>query len=189
MGWTPSARAIDFSVVYFDGAAEGARVRRAFFPDGNQRLVFRMDSKTTVNGMGYAAVFQFEGLDGAAVRLARSRSNPEISFSGKNLEQYRIMARDGLPANAENVRLEGEIPDAFNINGWKSYQIVMAFEVNAVAHRRTVTFLNYTGQDQIVVTMEAPLNIFPQVAGRGWRILNSFDRVGDEKVSGPGSGS
>jgi hypothetical protein len=186
---TACARALEFNVAYIQTASEGGIVKRPYFPDGGQKLVFHIDGKTTVESLGYAAVFRFQGLDDALLRIGRSRSNPDIPFEAKYLDQYRLMARDALPQGAENITPDGEKADAFAINGWKSYQVALTFEVNHVAWRRTVTFVNYNDHDQIAVTIEAPLNAFPKAAERGWKIINSFYTVGDEEKAAAASSS
>jgi hypothetical protein len=164
---------------------DGPPVKRYFFQDGDKRLAFRIDNKMTVSGGNESAAFRFSDTRNAGMKLSKSPSTPQVSFDQKNLESYRMAARTFIPVNATGVQVEEEKPNAIAINGWVSQQFIFKYDLFGVPYRSSVTFLNYSEKQQIVVDVTAPAPDYEKTYFRGYRVLNSISDHPAASKSGP----
>src|SRR4051812_37082862 len=72
---------------------DGPPVRRYFFRDESKQVLFHIDSKMSVSGSTNQAVFTFEDIRNAKMRLTTSGVPPQTPFDEKNLELYRTAMR------------------------------------------------------------------------------------------------
>lgn len=179
------AHALDLTPHEITVTSDGPPVKRYFFQDGDKRLAFRIDNKMTVSGSHESAVFRFGDLRNAGMKLSRSQSNPQTPFNQKSLESYRTVARSLIPANAADIRVEEEKPDAITINGWGSQQFVFTYHLFGFPYRGSVTFLNYSEKEQIVLDVSAPAPDYEKTYLRGYRVLNSISDLLPATKSGP----
>jgi hypothetical protein len=164
---------------------DGPLIRRYFFQDADKRLGFRMDDKMTASGAPDSAVFRFNDIKTATMKLSKSQIKPEVLFDEKNLVSYRATARTFLPSDAKDVRIEEEKADAIAINGWKSRQFVFTYSLFSVPYRRSITFLNYSGKEQIIFDLGAAASEYQKTYFRGYRVLNSLSELTSDSASGP----
>jgi hypothetical protein len=179
------ARALDLTPHEMALANDGPPIRRYFFQDANKRLGFRMDDKMTTSGASDSAVFRFNDIKTAAMKLSKSPMKPEVLFDEKNLESYRAAARTFLPSDAKDVRIEEEKADAIAINGWTSRQFVFTFSLFSIPYRRSITFLNYSEKEQIILDIGAAASDYEKTFLRGYRVLNSLSELTSDSASGP----
>ena len=179
------ARALDLTPHEMALANDGPPIRRYFFQDANKRLGFRMDDKMTASGASDSAVFRFNDIKTAAMKLSKSPMKPEVLFDEKNLESYRAAARTFLPSDAKDVRIEEEKADAIAINGWTSRQFVFTYSLFSIPCRRSITFLNYSGKEQIILDIGAAASDYEKTYLRGYRVLNSLSELTSDSASGP----
>ena len=180
-----AAHALDLTPHEIALANDGPPIRRYFFQDADKRLGFRMDDKMTASGERDLVVFRFADIKTAAMKLSKSRIKPEVLFDEKHLESYRATARTFLPSDAKDVRIEEEKADAIAINGWTSRQFVFTFSLFSIPYRRSITFLNYTGKEQIVLDIGAAASEYQKTYFRGYRVLNSLSELTPDSASGP----
>lgn len=179
------ARALDLTPHEIAIANDGPPIKRYFFQDANKRLGFRMDDKMIASGANDSAVFRFSDIQTATMKLLKSQMKPEVLFDEKNLVSYRSAARTFLPADAKDVRVEEEKANAIAINGWTSRQFVFSYSLFSIPYRRSVTFLNYSGREQIIFDIGAKASDYEKTYFRGYRVLNSLSELNVESVSGP----
>lgn len=179
------ARALDLTPHEVALANDGPPMRRYFFQDANKRLGFRMDDKMTASGATDSAVFRFNDIKTAAMKLSKSQMKPEMLFDEKNLESYRAVARTFLPSDAKDVRIESEKADAIAINGWTSRQFVFTYILFSIPSRRSITFLNYSEKEQIILDIGAAASDYERAYFRGYRVLNSLSELTADSTSGP----
>jgi hypothetical protein len=179
------ARALDLTPHEVALVNDGPLIRRYFFQDADKRLGFRMDAKMTASGAPDAAVFRFNDIQTAAMKLSKSQMKPEVLFDEKNLVSYRAAARSFLPSDATDVRMEEEKADAIAINGWTSRQFVFTFSLFNIPFRRSITFLNYSGEEQIILDIGAAASDYGKTYSRGYRVLNSLSEITFDSASGP----
>jgi hypothetical protein len=179
------AQALDLTPHETTVTNDGPPVKRYFFQDGNKRLSFRIDKKMTVIGASDSAAFRFNDIRNAGMKLSKSQSNPQVPFDQKNLEPYRSAARSFVPANATDVQFEEEKPNAIAINGWVSQQFILNYKLFGFPYRCSVTFLNYSEKEQIVLDVRAPAADYEKTYLRGYRMLNSLSDLPAATTSGP----
>lgn len=163
---------------------EGPAMRRYFFEDEGKRLSFRVGASTNVNGSADAVAFRFDDLQRAAMKISHSSMNPGIPFDEKNLAAYRNSARALLGPEAANVQIDGEILNPIFINRWTSYQFRFTYEQFGMQHRRSITFLNYSEKEQLIIDVNAVAEDYAKGYARGYQVLNSMTTTSLEK-SGP----
>lgn len=177
-----SASALDLTPHASATSYNGLRVNRYFFEDTDKQMGFRIDNKMTVNGTSASVAFKFEDIAKASMQILKSPKKPEdVLFEDKDIESYRTRARALLPGNATDIQLDQENPGAIAINGWASHQFVFVYKVAGVAYRRSVTFLNYSKTERLMMDISAPATEFDSIYLRGYQVLNSLSerRAGD----------
>ena len=175
-----SADALDLTPHPVAGTVGNLRVNRYFFDDAGKQMAFRIDNNMTVKGTSTSASFKFTDLRNADMQIVKSARSPEVSFVEKELEVYRANARALIPANATDVQVDKEITNAIPINGWTSYQFTFSYKLFGFAYRRSVTFLNYSKTEQLVVDLSAPAPEFDIVSIRGYQVINSLSEFRKE---------
>jgi hypothetical protein len=184
-GLLSEAHALDLTPHEVALVNDGPLIRRYFFQDADKRLGFRMDDKMTASGAPDSAVFRFNDIKTAAMKLSKSQMKPEMLFDEKNLVSYRAAARNFLPSDAKDIRIEEEKANAIAINGWTSRQFVYAFSLFNIPYRRSITFLNYSGKEQIILDIGAAASDYEKTYSRGYRVLNSLSELTSDTTSGP----
>lgn len=164
---------------------DGPPVRRYFFQDQGKRLLFRIDGKMSVSGSATQAVFRFSDIRDAAMKLSKSGITPQIPFEEKNLEQYRVMARSYVSAQATGIQIAEEKLDAIPINGWTNYQFVLSYKIAGVPYRQSVTFLNYSSTEQLVFDVMSSEAEYEKTYARSYRVLNSLSDYVPNAETGP----
>ncbi len=160
-----------------------ARVRN-LFQDTDSRWIFRIDPKMQVSGSNDAAIFRFDDVRTAVARLAKSRTPAGLAFDEKGLPAYEALAKESLPAEASDVELVEQTPDAIAINGWKSMQFVYSYHYYGLSYRRTITFLNINPTVQLVFDVSARQTDFDRVFARSYHVINSLNQTTNESAPG-----
>ncbi len=171
---TGSLQALNLTPNEIPSAVEGPQIKRYFFEDQGKRLTFRVDRTTYVSGTSDGVAFRFDDLQRAAMKISRSQTTAGIPFDEKNLASYRTTARALLPPTAANVQIEAETPNPISINHWTSHQFLFTFEQFGQQFRRSITFLNYSDKEQLIVDVSAVGEDYAKTYGRGYRVLNSI---------------
>lgn len=150
-----------------------------YFKDNARKLKvsFRVDCETAVEGQSSSLHFRFTNTDSADMKVSTSPLGPGLLFDEKGLEQYRQAAQACLPAGSTEVVLEQETPDVVPINSWSSYQFVFKYLLYGARFRKSVTFLNYSEKDQVVMSVGAQPKDYQDTYDRSFRILNSFHEI------------
>lgn len=148
--------------------------KRYFLIDGDKRVSFRVDRNMTISGGGDAMKFDFADLVGASMKMQRSPLSAAQPFDEKDLPAYAAAARNFIPEKATNVQLESETPNAIPINGWASYQYVFTYSFFGLPCRRSVTFFNYSPEEQLVIDLGSNAGDYEKAYARGYRMLNSL---------------
>lgn len=164
---------LDLTPNEIKASSDGPAIKRYYFSDGRKQLTFRIDNKMTVNGSADAAAFRFQDLQGAATKLARSQTSARLQFDEKNLASYRNIARNSLSLEASEVAMEEERANPITINGWTSYRFVFTYKLFGTAQRRSITFINYNPDEQLIFDVSAAANDYEKVYARSFKILNS----------------
>jgi hypothetical protein len=179
---------IDLTPRFIDSFGEGVTFHRLYFADGSKKFVLSLNRETEVTPDSGGTLFRFPKVPEASFLVMRSRLSTDDKFEGAALERYRESAKRLLPVQARGSAIREETPDPFPINDWKSYRIVLTYEVGALRHAQSVTFLNLNETDQIVLITSAPEKDFEEAAHRSYQIFRTWQEMlpGDDR---PASGS
>ncbi len=179
------ARALNLAPHEIVVERDGPPVRRYFFDDEGKRMIFRIDGAMSVSGSSTQAIFQFSDIRNATMRLAKSSMTTEVPFEGKNIELYRAAARGYVSAEATAVQVLEEKADALPINGWVSYQFVLAYKLFGVPYRQSITFFNYGPTQQLVFDVASPEAEYEKTYHRGYSVINSLGDEIPSQTAGP----
>lgn len=183
--FAPEALALDLTPREITITEEGPPVQRYYFQDEARRLSFKIDNKMTVSGASSSATFRFHDLNTAGMKLSQSPFAPAMRFDEKNAGTYRDSARTFLPSDAVAVQLEKEAPDAIAINGWVSRQFTFSYTLFGVPYRSTVTFLNFSAEQQLVLHVNAAASDYAKAYARSYNVLNSIGELRATSKTGP----
>jgi hypothetical protein len=175
--------AVDFTPRFIDIFNEGTTIRRLYFTDGDKRYLLSLNRETEVVPDAGGALFKFAKVPSATFLVVRSRHSPVDKFEGATLDRYRESAKRLLPVGTRGAVILEETPDVYPINDWKSYRIVLSYNVGPVIHLQSVTFLNMNDADQVALITAAPEKDFTEAAHRSFQIFRTWQEMlpGDEK--------
>jgi hypothetical protein len=159
------AAAVDLTPRFVDTFSDGVTVHRLYFADGDQKIGLSINHETTVEAGAGGTVFRFP------------------KFEDMTLDRYREAARRLLPPGAKNTETLGEEPDPITINRWRSFRFAYSFESTGYLRKMTVTFLNISADEQLVLIVSGSEQNFPEAAARSWQIIRSWQPIlpGQEK--------
>lgn len=186
---TQNAAALDLTPRQTMAAREGAVTLRQYFEDKGRKLGFRADPAMTIGGNDAEATVRLTDLDSADMKITKRLPGQALPFDESGLAHYRAMARSAVPAGSTKVEIEQEVPEALSINDWKSHQFLLKYIFYGREYRSSVTFVNYSREEQLIVTVGAPAPDYEQAYARCYRFLNSlYEFQPDEEIK-PQSGS
>lgn len=174
----PAAPAgIDLTPRFIDTFADGVTFHRLYFSDGQKKFGVSLNRETEVAPEAGGVLFRFPKVPNATFLVVRSRLSPDDKFEGTALERYRESARRLLPVQARGSAIKEEVPNPFPINDWKSHRFVLSFNIGAVRHLQSVTFLNLNDTDQIALITSAPEQDFEEAAHRSFQIFRTWQEM------------
>ena len=175
--------AIDLTPRYIDTFVDGVASRRMYFADGEKKIGISLDSETRVEPGAGGAVFRFPKFPDVSFLIKPSPMTPDQTFEGIALERYREAARRLLPPGVKNVKALEEVADPLPINRWTGRRFIYTCETVDTAIVLSVTFLNLTSDDQIILVTTSPERSFAEAAERSFQIVRTWQELlpGDER--------
>ena len=168
---------IDLTPRFIDTFVDGATFHRLYFTDGEKKFVVSLNRETEVSPEAGGALFRFPKVPDATFLVVRSRLSPDDKFEGAALDRYRESARRLLPVQARGSTIRQEVPNPFPINDWKSYRIILSFDIGAIHLLQSVTFLNLNETDQVALITSAPEPDFEEAAHRSYQIFRTWQEM------------
>ncbi|MEQ1850833.1 MAG: hypothetical protein ABMA01_04485 [Chthoniobacteraceae bacterium] len=178
------AFALDLTPQFITTRAEGAVITRPYFADGEKKYALTLDTETDLLPGEGGPLFRFTKLGQADMRWRLSPFRVDVKFEGEALAAYERSARSNLPALAESVVLEGQVPNPWPVNGWQGHSFIFKFKTASGEVRQSVTFLNIIPGQQIVVTIASMAKDFEDAAGRGYDTIRRWHELDAEAVGG-----
>lgn len=175
--------AVDLTPRFTEFFIDGMSIRRLYFTDRDKKFTVSTNQETDVTPGTGGALFRFKKFPDATFLAIRSRHTPNDKFEGQILDRYRESAKRLLPVQGRNSVIRGESMDCYPINDWKSYRIILGYEVGGLPHLQSVTFINLNDADQVTLVTSAPEKEFDEAAHRSYQIFRTWQEVlpGDEK--------
>ncbi len=170
----PCANALDLTPRFSDTIVGGITQRRMFFADGNRKITVNLDFQTRVEAGAGGAVFRFLKLPSAIFILRRSPMSSDEAFQGVSMQRYREAAHRLLPPNVTSIESLEEVPDPITLNGWHSYRFAFSYADQGALRISSVTFINLSPEEQVVMLVAAPSLDFDDALQRSWQILRTW---------------
>ena len=171
------AGAVDLTPRFVDTFTDGITTHRLYFTDGDQKIGLSINHETKVEaGLG-GTVFRFPKFSDILFILKHSPMASDQAFEGVTLDRYREAARRLLPPGAQDISMIGEEPDPITINRWRSYRFTYSCQSTGFLRRQSVTFLNISADEQLVLVVTATEQNFPEAAARSWQIIRSWQPI------------
>lgn len=160
----------------------GGLMQRTHFRDGEKKYAVPVDALTEVFAGSRSAIFRFKDINMASVKFLNSPVRERLAFDATGIPGYVKAAQSLLPAAAESVAVEEQVPDVLPINAWQSFHVVFSYTIASEKYRESITFLNLDGKQQIVIQAGAKEPDFAAVAGRADHLMRRWHEVlpGDE---------
>lgn len=177
-----SASALDLTPYFVNTIADGITIRRPYFSDGSKKYSVTLNIETELLPYEDGALFRFVKLKNAAMRLRPSSFSVEMKFGPDTLDRYQEAARKLLPPTATDVVLEQQAPNPMPINGWASHRFVYKYKLPSGDVRESITFLNITPSQQVVVQVYAMDKDFPDASERAWNIIRRWHELDPQAV-------
>ena len=157
-----------------------------YFLDGKTRYKVNLPAKTSIWGEKGVAHFSFADMDGAVYVMKASPLKADLPFSGPSLEVYRQAVLSFIPEKATDVAIQKEKPNPLSINEWTSYEFIVASNSSGTRLMQSVTFLNFSPTEQIVLITTATGKQFDLAATKSSEIIRSLRSLQpDEDLSAP----
>ncbi len=176
-GLADRAGATDLTPHFINKNTDGVVITRPFFADGMKKYGIRIDAETKLSAFDGGAIFRFDKMPGAAMRLRRSPLPAETGFGPETFEAYQKAARTLLPPGAEGIVFVESALDPLPINHWQSLRVTFSYQVANQAQRQSVIFLNLKPTEQIVVQTTADKRNFEEVSGRAFNIVRRWHEI------------
>lgn len=160
--------------------------QRLYFANGDEDpVIIKPDAETTVTGGNGETTLQFNDLQGASLLLRTSPLRPDFLFNEENAETYRTTARQFAPQGHVKIVKEEEALNISLRNRWNASVFTTTYALPGSEVTQSVTFINYTPQQQIILILSAFGNEFEEAQGRMDQILRSWSTLSSERLRLP----
>jgi hypothetical protein len=172
-----SASALDLTPHFTLTNADGVTIRRPYFVDGSKKYAVTLNVDTELVPYEDGALFKFLKLKNAEMRLRPSAFSTEVNFEPATLDRYQEAARKLLPQIAQDVVLIEQVPNPITINRWKSHRFHYKYKTALGEVRESITFLNITPNQQVIMQVYSMEKDFTDAAERAWDIIRRWHEL------------
>lgn len=169
-----TGRALDLTPHFVSRVTAARTEQIPYFVEGETKYSLLLPAETTASGEPGEVTFCFGKLEGASLVIKPSPFQPALAFSGPALETYRKALPQFLPPKAEEIAVQSEQPYPLPINGWSGQSFTLAYKLPGRAFLQSVTFLNFSAHQQIVLIVTAPSAQFEQASALSLRMMRSW---------------
>ena len=155
------------------GTGEGA-IQVPYFLEGETRYSLQIPPGVRTLGGAGEVTFYFNELDGASFTMKASPFKPDVPFTGPSLETYRQALSRFLPPGAQAPTPKSEDPDPLPGRGWAGHRFTLDYKLPGRAFVQSVTYLNFSDRQQIVLIITAPAPLFQKAEEISLRMMNSW---------------
>ncbi len=180
-GLTLSANATDLTPHYISHLDDGVVINRPYFADGGKKFGIKVDGDTKLTASDGGALFRFDKIPEATMRLRSSALPAQTGFAPETFEIYRQAALALMPPGATAIEIVGNEANPYPINGWSSLRLTFAYRIADTARRQSVTFLNLKPTEQIVIQTAANEATFDEVSARTFNIIRRWHEIVPEE--------
>ena len=172
---TAAARALDLTPRFADVDADGLSITLPYFQDGQKRVFIKPPVGWKIAGNSERANLSSE---------TAPRSTVTFTLSAKpvfpNSEAERKSLRDvmlTLPGKeAANVTLESDTRDPLPLNGWKTFEFRVSYDVSDVHFQKSILLVRLNAIEELRITVTGPEQEFAKAAGAAMACLRSWHK-------------
>ncbi len=151
----------------------GVVSRRTYFTDGAVKFGVHTDRDADVSPSEGGATFRFKQIPQASVQLRTSPLPAKTGFTPEALARYRDAALGLIPPGAEEVSQE-QVLEPLPINDWHSCRFIISYRTPMGLMRESFTFVNITGDQQILLRAGARQQDWDGVAARADKLISRW---------------
>lgn len=182
IGFALPAGATDLTPHFINKDRDGVVIRRPYFADGMKKFGVKIDAETKLSASDGGALFRFDKMPEASMRLRHSPVPAETGFGPETLEGYQQAARTLLPPGAGAVTFVESEWNPLPINQWQSLRVTFSYRIANQSYRQSAIFLNLKPTEQIVVQASADERNFVDVSNRAFSIIRRWHEILPEEA-------
>lgn len=172
---TAAARALDLTPHFADMDADGLLIRLPYFQDGAKRVFIKPPEGWKIDGNSERANLSSESAPHSTVTFTLS-AKPALPGN----ESERKTLRDAMLAlpgkEAANVTLEADTPNPFPLNGWKTFEFRVSYDMSAVHFQKSILLVRLNAIEELRITVTAPAQEYAKAAGAAMACLRSWHK-------------
>jgi hypothetical protein len=177
--------AVDLTPRYLDIVGDGFVIHRLYFSDDKKKIGVSMDTETEVVSESGGVGFFFTKFPGASFSMRESTLTPKTPFSDNSLELYRANALTLIPQGTTGAKIEEEASDPIPVNNWHSYRFVFSYYTGTTSAKRSITFLNISDKQQLILITTATGQNFSIADARSHLIICSWHELQPDEEKPP----
>ena len=168
---------VDLSPKFYTVTLGEKTFRSPYFVEGDKKWAVTIDGETDVTEENGGPVFRFSTIPQARVQWSRSPVPATTGFAPETLPGYLKFAQSMLGSAAQAITNDPPALDVLPIEDWRSFRVVFAYTVGGTPARMSVTFVNISPSQQIVIVADAGQKHFGEVARRSDEIIRQWHLV------------
>ena len=168
---------VDLSPKFFTTKLGNFTLLRPYFVEGDKKWGLSIDGETEVSEDNGGPVFRFSTIPQATVHWSRSPAPATTGFSPEALPGYLKLAQSMLGNGAREITNEPPALNVLPIEDWRSFRVVFTYTVGGTLARKSVTFVNISATQQIVIVADARQKDFAEVARRSDDLIRQWHLV------------
>ena len=170
-----AARALDLTPQFADVDADGLRMKLPYFQDGAKRVFIKPPAGWKIDGNSECANLASEAAPHSTVTFTLS-AKPVLPKT----EAERKALRDAMLAlpgkEAANVTLEADAPDPLPLNGWKTFEFRVSYDLGDTHFQKSVLLVKLNAIEELRVTVTGPAQEFAKAAGAAMMCLRTWHK-------------
>jgi hypothetical protein len=169
------AWALDLTPLHASINADGFQTNTVFFQDGKKRVFIAPPNGWTIDGSSSTAALHNPKYARSSVVIALSpkKMMPADEAAQKTLREAVL---GSLPKGSVNAAVQSETVNPLLINGWKSYELTVGYELFEASQIRKVLLVKLNNFEELQVIVAAPQTEFAAAAGAAIKCLNSWHK-------------
>ncbi len=169
------ACALDLTPQFDDIDSDGLSVRMPYFQDGAKRVFITPPNGWKIEGSSRRAVLFHDATPRANVALMLSPKPmlPTTEAERKVLRET-VLALAGK--EAERVEIEAETPDPLPLNGWKTFDIRIAYSVAGERQLKSVMLVRLNAFEELQVVVSGPQTDFGKASSAAMTCLRTWHK-------------
>jgi len=155
--------------------ADGLVIKLPYFQDGPKRVFIKPPAGWKIDGNVERANFSSESAPHCTVTFTLS-AKPVLPRN----EADRKVLRDAMLAlpgkEAANVTLDADTIDPLPLNGWKTFEFRISYDLSNVRYQKSVLLVRLNAIEELRVTVTGPVQEFTKASGAAMMCLRTWHK-------------